>query len=350
MITRGYFIGQIIDELTAVSNQVKSRASLQLYDLNHYLEDFIKDILNVVFDCSLKNLNEVRSNNPGLDLGDDKKGIAFQITSTKTSDKVNETLKKAADQKDTFPTIHVLILGDKQGSYTLKPKLTKPFAFKEKEHIWDMDDVLKRVMSLPIDRLQKLHDLVSKNVARVKIELEVPDKNGKYQTNIDSYIEQIPTERFEGISSYYKFLGDLTKRETNEKFDNYDVSEVDVGKDFKKFITSLKNLPRITRQFYSFLLQRGEWDEATKFINDDYLKRVCTFPDLEGELRLLTDAQLCWFTEPDEQGKSATWRINTVPKSKSNEFTYEFMEFITENEIALDRVIVSLDFRTSSDE
>ncbi|CBJ42395.1 protein of unknown function [Ralstonia solanacearum CFBP2957] len=43
MITRGYFIGQVIDELTAVSQQVKSRAGLQLFDLNRYLEDFFKD-------------------------------------------------------------------------------------------------------------------------------------------------------------------------------------------------------------------------------------------------------------------------------------------------------------------
>lgn len=43
MMTRGYFIGQVIDELTAVSQQVKSRAGLQLFDLNRYLEDFFKD-------------------------------------------------------------------------------------------------------------------------------------------------------------------------------------------------------------------------------------------------------------------------------------------------------------------
>lgn len=35
MITRGHYIGQIIDELTAVSHQVESRAGLQLYDLNN---------------------------------------------------------------------------------------------------------------------------------------------------------------------------------------------------------------------------------------------------------------------------------------------------------------------------
>lgn len=115
--------------MTAVSHQVQSRAGLQLYDLNRYLEDFLKAILNTVLGCNLKNLNEERSNNPGLDLGDEKQGIAFQITSTKTSDKVNETLKKAADQKDTFPTIYVLIVGGKQGSYTLTPELVKPFIF-----------------------------------------------------------------------------------------------------------------------------------------------------------------------------------------------------------------------------
>nr|WP_254217508.1 SMEK domain-containing protein [Burkholderia multivorans] len=340
LITRGYFIGQVIDELTAVSHQVQSRAGLQLYDLNRYLEDFLKDILNIVLDCNLKNLNEERSNNPGLDLGDDKKGIAFQVTSTKSSEKVNKTLDNAIDHKATFPTIYVLILGAKQGSYTLDPELAKPFGFTAEEHIWDMEDVLKKVMSLPINRLQDLHDLVSKEVARVKIELEVPDKHGKYQTNLDSYIEQIPWERFEGISSYYKFL----KEYAEENSDTYEVEEVEIGKDFKKFIKSLKRLPRITRQFYSFLLQRGEWDETRKFINNDYLRRVCNFPDLDGELRLLTDAELCWFREPDEHGESATWRIETVSRSKSYEFTLEFMEFIKKKDISLDKVLVSLDF------
>ena len=60
MITRGYFIGQIIDELTAVSQQVKSRAGLQLFDLNRYLEDFFKDIdLMVEEDLTPENLLDI---------------------------------------------------------------------------------------------------------------------------------------------------------------------------------------------------------------------------------------------------------------------------------------------------
>ena len=165
MITRGYFIGQIIDELTAVSHQVQSRAGLQLYDLNRYLEDFFKDILNIVYGYKLKNLNEDRSNNPGLDLGDEVAKVAFQVTSTKTSEKINKTLEKAAKQVGKFPKIYVLILQDKQGSYTgLDAALVKPFAFTADEHILDIGDVLRAVLSLPIDRLQQLFDLVSKEV------------------------------------------------------------------------------------------------------------------------------------------------------------------------------------------
>ena len=44
----------------------ESRSGLQLFDLNRYLEDFFKDILNIVYDYKLINLNEERSNNPGL--------------------------------------------------------------------------------------------------------------------------------------------------------------------------------------------------------------------------------------------------------------------------------------------
>ncbi|PUE62875.1 hypothetical protein B9Z45_02080 [Limnohabitans sp. 2KL-17] len=340
MITRGYFIGQIIDELTAVSQQVKSRSGLQLFDLNRYLEDFFKDILNIVYGYKLINLNEERSNNPGLDLGDEVAKVAFQVTSTKSSSKVNETLKKAAKQVGKFPKMFVLILQDKQGSYTLDAALSKPFGFIAEEHILDIGDVLKKVLSLQIEQLQRLHDLVSKEVARVKIELEVPDKHGKFQTNIDSFIEQVPRERFEGIDTYY---GHLVSEAAKEKA-TYDVSQEDVEKDFKKLIKKLRGLPRISRQFYAFLLDRGAWDETNKFINADYLQRVCSFPDMDGELRLLTAADLCWWQEPDEQGQSASWRIATVTPSKSYEFTWELMDFLKQKKIGLEKVIVSLDF------
>ena len=337
MITRGHYIGQIIDELTAVSHQVESRAGLQLYDLNRYLEDFFKEVLNIVYDFKLINLNEERSNNPGLDLGDEAAKVAFQITSTKTSDKINKTLEKAAPQVGKFPMIYVLILVDKQGSYSgMKTTLAEPFKFNAKEHILDIGDVLKKVLSLPIDRLQRLHDLVSKEVARVKIELEVPDKTGKYQTNIDAFIEQIPREYYDGVSAYHKHL--------KEQNPDTEVTEQAVGKDFKKFIRGLKSLPRISRQFYAFLLDRADVDGTGFTISVDKLKRICSYPDMDGELRLLMEQSFCWLNEADDWDKSATWGIGTVPRANSDELTWEFMDFLKQKKISLEKVVVSLDF------
>lgn len=337
MITRGYFIGQIIDELTAVSQQVKSRSGLQLFDLNRYLEDFFKDILNIVYDYKLINLNEERSNNPGLDLGDEVAKVGFQITSTKSSDKINKTLEKAVGQVANYPTIYVLILQDKQGSYTgLDKALALPFNFTAEEHIIDTGDVLKKVISLPIDRLQRLHDLVSKEVARVKIELEVPDKNGKYQTNLDAFIEEVARAKFDGVAKYYQYLKDENP--------DTEVTEEEVQKDFKKFIKNLRKLPRVSRQFYAFLLQRSDID-GTKFtFNVDKLKRICSYPDIDGELRLLMEQNFCWFNEADDWDKSPTWGVGTIPNANSYEHTWEFMDFVKKNTLSLENIVVSLDF------
>jgi hypothetical protein len=337
MITRGYYIGQIIDELTAVSRQVESRAGLQLYDLNRYLEDFFKDILNIVYKYNLINLNDDHANNPGLDLGDDAAQIAFQITSSKTSEKINKTLEKAVSQIGKYPTIYVLILTEKQGSYSgINSTLAAPFKFKSKQHIIDIGDILKKVISLPIERLQILYDLITKEVARVKIELEVPDKAGKYQTNLDSFIEQIPKERYEGASTYYRYL-------KSENSDN-EITEEAVGKDFKKFIRRLKKLPRVSRQFYAFLLDRADVDATDFTISVDKLKRICTYPDMDGELRLLMEQNFCWLNESDDWEKSPTWGMGTIPDADSDEFTWEFMDFVKKKKLSLEKILVSLDF------
>lgn len=94
MITRGHLIGEIIDNLSSLQLQVENRCSIGLTNLNKYLEDFFKEILNSIHGLSLVNLNSSRNNEPGLDLGDETNSIAFQVTSQKTVQKINATLEK----------------------------------------------------------------------------------------------------------------------------------------------------------------------------------------------------------------------------------------------------------------
>lgn len=341
MLTRGYFIGQIIDELTSISHQVEARAGLQLLDLNIYLENFFRDVLNIVYGLTLKSLNDERSNNPGLDLGDEANGVAYQITSNKLTAKVNETLEavcKDKSQAAKYPTIFVFIVRPKQGSYTLNKKFADQLDFSS-EQIVDINDLLKDVLALAIEPLKELYDLVIKEVARVKIELEIPDRNGKFNTNIDKFIEAIPKERFEGAATYLKYIQSVSRSRTT-----LDLTEEDVEADFKDFIKRLKKLPRITRQVYSFLLDRGEWNSTQRYMNTDVFDRICSFPDKHGEIRILGEYGFLIHRPIEEFGDQPIFQIETVKDGFSPNFTFDILRFIKKKSISLDKVVVSLDF------
>lgn len=132
----------------------------------------------------LTNLNAERSNNPGLDLGDSTSGWAFQLTAQKTSEKVRETLEAITEpQEATYKNIRILVIGEKQRTYTLDGEHFERFNFKQ-EMIWDFNDVCGRIMSLSMDNLVDLAKYISSETRRVRVELEIPDEEGRFPSMI----------------------------------------------------------------------------------------------------------------------------------------------------------------------
>lgn len=134
-MTRGILIGEIIDNLSNLNNQISLRCSLGFTDLNKVSEDFFAKLLNKIYSYNLVNLNATRSNEPGLDIGDEPNSVAFQVTSQADSSKINNTLEKiTTEQQDKF--IKILIIGEKQGSYTvIKTDLIEKFQHKKSEKL-----------------------------------------------------------------------------------------------------------------------------------------------------------------------------------------------------------------------
>src|SRR5690554_3653690 len=103
MITRGLIIGKIVDDIAGLKYQIQTRNKLKLYDLTLVCEDFFREVLNLIYNYDLVNLNNERSNEPGIDLGDQRTKVAYQITSEKYSKKIKKTLKAITDeQKQTY--------------------------------------------------------------------------------------------------------------------------------------------------------------------------------------------------------------------------------------------------------
>jgi hypothetical protein len=333
--TRGFFIGQLIDDLGAISYQVENRARLGYTDLNRMLEDFFKDILNRVLDIHLVNLNATRSNTPGLDLGDSAAGIAFQITSDASSAKVNDTLAKITnEQSPLYKKVHILIIGKKQGSYTIDPPLAAKFGFTE-DYIWDVNDLCRLALATPLLTVQDLHRLVAAEIARVRVELEVPAPDGTYPTKLADYIEPLGRP----------IRSDATTFFAAEATEGLLPSLDEAKKSLDELADELAKLPRISREFYAFLLDRAEEKRGIggdcKRINADLVSRWSRYPDTDGELRILKDRGFIDLDEPTERGESAYWNIGVPCDS---DFASAFFYFVEDQKLDWSRVVVGLDF------
>ena len=87
------------DLLYKLCDLVESRGNLNYYDINISSEYFFIPLLNMVFDCELKNLNTEEKNAAAIDLYDTNGKIAIQVTSNSSANKIHTTLKKYRKNK-----------------------------------------------------------------------------------------------------------------------------------------------------------------------------------------------------------------------------------------------------------
>lgn len=145
--------------------------------MNTFAEDFVKDLLNIVFDYNLKNLNFDIKNQVSIDLGDMDNGVAYQVTSTKTTPKIQTTIDKFIEFQlyGTYPQLYVFILQDKQKSY---PQFDTRgfFTFNSQTHILDFKHLLAIIKTLETDKLRKVNALIQEELRTGNREARLIDK------------------------------------------------------------------------------------------------------------------------------------------------------------------------------
>lgn len=180
MLQTGTYFEKIVEMLNAFRTEVHTCSTLGLLNINKHSENFIRTILNLTYGYELENLNKGKSNFPGIDIGDIGEGVAFQITSTKKSEKVDDTLTTCLKYKhyETFKTINIFVLTSKQGSYTLKTSTEPYFTFSPETNILDFSDLLRDIEQIEPRRIKAIYEFVSSELqATIKlINEEVSDK------------------------------------------------------------------------------------------------------------------------------------------------------------------------------
>lgn len=169
MLKRENYIKQINDILAMLQSVIRIRGYASLYDINIISEDFLRDLLNLIYDYQLVNLNVERQSTVGIDLGDDANRVCFQVTSTFRRSKIQETIDKFIEYgwHLRYDDLFIFILGVKQKRY--EPFNTRDlFDFKPNYHILDFGDLTRRIRTLDLHRLNALVGLLNSNV-------ELPD-------------------------------------------------------------------------------------------------------------------------------------------------------------------------------
>ncbi|MCD4795219.1 MAG: SMEK domain-containing protein [Bacteroidales bacterium] len=143
---------------------IEQRQLINEYGLNIHGENYFRDVFNSIYDFKLENDNFNSQNSACIDLIDTDRRLAYQITTTRTKKKIENTLKALKKTKYKNYTIKIFYLLDKA-----KPNKDTIEEFKGNYYIdlndclLDYTDLIKKVNDLKDDKLIELDKKYFKN-------------------------------------------------------------------------------------------------------------------------------------------------------------------------------------------
>ncbi len=143
-------INDLRDELSLFVTKVEGSGAMGLYDLAQISEGLMCALLTHLLALpGLRNLNaEEKKNFPGIDLADDRKRVAIQVTQTASLDKIKQTLETFLKHglEARYDRLVVYILAKRQDTYSQSATdkvCSGRFEFKTKRDVMDYRDLLE---------------------------------------------------------------------------------------------------------------------------------------------------------------------------------------------------------------
>lgn len=166
-------------------HEIKASNAISAFDLNRISEDILLPILAEIFSLhDLRNLNSSGPNYPGIDLGDEVAGVAFQITSNSSKKKLLDTLTTFVGKKqyERFPRLIIYDLTER-GSYRsttdFPAVIAGTFEFSVESDILDYRDLLRKINHLEIESISRIEGILTNEFSnREAGESAIGDLNG----------------------------------------------------------------------------------------------------------------------------------------------------------------------------
>lgn len=334
MTTRGHIIGRIIDDLSSLSEKIEFRAKLGMFDIHRVLENFVRDILKIIYEANdIENLNSTRSNAPGLDLGSNLLKTGYQVSSKVDSGKINSSFEKIEQQHiDKFESVKFIVIGNKQKTYPAydSNKVPSSIQFDIAKDVIDFRDLSKIVFDLSIENLLELNRIFDKEFLIVQYNIIEPESEGTKPIDLFK-----PNQFQPAINGLLFFNGEEGNDDELKEINNE-------GK-------LLSNLPLRTRLILKYIIEKGKEEPTTignqfecRYYLIPKLKREINLPDkeIEEELNILIDER---FLGIEQKELDADLHVpETAVYTRFGEWFTYLIAYAFENKI-LERILINLD-------
>lgn len=164
-MNRNIYVTKIKTLLNILKGEIKDSGKLNLLDVNVHVEDFFRDLLNLIYGWQLQNMNQSDPNAAGGDLCSDDDKIVIQVSSTTTKDKIQSSIDKlSAEQFAEYRFKFLRIDGDviklRKESYNTHDDIV----FDPSVDIIDISTLLKDIANLDIACLRRVCELCEKEI------------------------------------------------------------------------------------------------------------------------------------------------------------------------------------------
>jgi hypothetical protein len=146
--------------IAQLRHEVEAASAMGQFDAHKVSENLMCGLLRELCGWSdLRNLNREQANFPGIDLADDTRRVAVQVTATADIGKVKHTLEQFVrhDLHQRYDSLIVYVLTAKQGSYSqaaVDGACEGKCEFSVSKDIWDYKDLCTRAADAEPHKLQ----------------------------------------------------------------------------------------------------------------------------------------------------------------------------------------------------
>lgn len=159
---------EIADILTNLNSEISRQNKIGRTDINYEAEEIYCAVLNLTFGWNLQSMRQFNGLPQIVDLADDDRRLAVQITSSITPMKIRHILRRISEyQQDIlYDRLIILFTGN-------KPRLRVPidnsirFHFDPHEDFWDENKLLHKLRELDLVQLKELRDYLRNKISGI---------------------------------------------------------------------------------------------------------------------------------------------------------------------------------------